>query len=136
MPALTAFRLIGIPIIYAAHNRAMHPAIRPAEGELVVQGILAPRDIAHGFRGAGIGHLIYMGYASNYCLMSRSIGLINMWREGFGIIVVRDASIALETSTSFAGEWSHRVMMDFVEGTLGATVSVDEIRQAIERIES
>jgi len=39
----------------------------------------------------------------------------------FGIIVVRDASIALETSTSFGGEWSHRVMMDFVEGNLGAT---------------
>jgi nicotinamidase-related amidase len=135
LPALMAFRSIGIPIIYAPHDRKMSPAIQPAEGELVMQGILAPRDIAQGLKAAGITHLIYMGYASNWCLMSRPIGAMNMWHEGFGIIVVRDASIALETSESFAGEWSHRIMMDFVEATLGATTSVDEIRQSVDRIE-
>ena len=135
LPALMAFRSTGIPIIYAPHDRMMSPAIRPTEDELVMQGILSPRDIAHGLKAAGITHLIYMGYASNYCLMSRPIGAINMWRAGFGIIVVRDASIALETSETFAGEWSHRVMMDFVEASLGATTSVDEIRQAADRIE-
>jgi hypothetical protein len=134
LPALKAFRSVGIPIIYAPHDRAMHPAILPAESELVMNGVLNSHFVADGFRAAGIMHLIYMGYASNYCLMTRPIGMMDMWREGLSIIVVRDASIALETSETLDGKWSHRVMMDFVEANLGVTVSVDEICRACNEV--
>lgn len=130
VPALTAFRSIGIPIIYAPHDRSIHPAIVPKTSELVMESISDAKLIAQVLKDAQITRIIYMGYASNYCLMSRPIGVINMWREGFGIVVVRDASIAIETPETFGGQWSHQVMMDFVEGSLGATATVNDIREA------
>lgn len=129
-PALTALRSAGIPIIYAPHDRPIHPVIAPRIGELILESISDPKLIAQAFNEGGISRIIYMGYASNYCLLSRPIGAINMWREGFGVIVVRDASLAIETSETFQGHWSHHVMMDFVEASLGATVSVAEIDDA------
>lgn len=134
VPALSAFRRAGFRIFHAPHDRAPHPAIAPRPNEVLIEGSLHANYIAEDLRALGADRLVYMGYSTNYCLMTRPIGVINMWRERFNIIMVRDATIALESPETASGFWAHKVMVDFVESSIGATIGVDEVIDAVAEV--
>ncbi|MEA2933495.1 MAG: hypothetical protein QOD74_141 [Variibacter sp.] len=129
-PALAALRNLGIRLIHAAHDRPTHPLAKPQPDEAIVQGSLGSAAIAAELRAAGIRTLFYLGYKSNRCVMSRAIGAMPMRSEGFDIVLVRDASIALENSDTFASKQIHAAMIDLFEGAIGASVATADLVRA------
>jgi hypothetical protein len=131
-PTLAALRSTGMTIIHAPHDRVIHPLARPIKGETVIPGEFMDGDlVADTLRGAGIRHLLYLGYFSNLCVLRRSLGMLEMHKRGFNTILARDVSIAKETDESIAGEWFHKAAVHFIEINFGATVTAAEIQAAV-----
>ena len=66
-----------------------HKDIRIAEGDLIAD-CNNGRELLNLRGERGIDTLIYMGVASNMCVLNRSCGLINMKRHGMRAVVVGD----------------------------------------------
>lgn len=131
-PTLTALRSLGMTILHSPHDEAIHPLVRPLDGEIVIPGEFIGTDyIAELLRDAGVTQLLYLGYFSNMCVLSRSLGMLEMSKRGFKTILVRDASAASEIPESEAGEWFHRAAVHFVELQGAATISAAELQNAI-----
>jgi nicotinamidase-related amidase len=70
------------------------PEVRPLEGEPVIHTgqqlheVLAQRQILH---------LFYAGFATNWCIMNRDYGVVEMSKRGYNIILLRDATTGIET---------------------------------------
>jgi hypothetical protein len=129
-PALAALRNLGVRLIHAGHDRPAHPLAKPQPDETTIPGSLASAVIAAELRAAEIRTLFYLGYKSNRCIMSRAIGAMPMRSEGFDIVLVRDASIALENSDTFANKQIHAAMIDLFEGAIGASVATADLVRA------
>ena len=129
---LQRLRALGILIVHAPHDQPIHPAARPLEGETVLAGEVFDTDfIATTLREAGVTHLLYMGYHSNMCLLTRSIGQLEMRKQGFHTVLVRDLSLAKETEESVDGGWFHKAAVHFVEINGGKTISAAELASAL-----
>ncbi len=66
-----------------------HPDLRILAGDLIADCNNA-RELLNLCRHRGLDTLLYMGVASNMCLIGRSCGIINMKRHGLEAIVVGD----------------------------------------------
>jgi glycosyltransferase involved in cell wall biosynthesis len=131
-PTLTALRSLGVAILHSPHDEAIHPLARPLDGEVVIRGEFIDTDyVAQLLRDAGVTHLLYLGYLSNMCVLSRSLGMLEMSKRGFKTILVRDASAAAEIPESESDEWFHRAAVHFIELQGGATISAAELQNAI-----
>ncbi len=126
-PTLDALRKVGMRLIYAPHDEEIHPSVAPQPGDMVLPGSLNGSFLAQILRQGGIGTLIYMGYASNMCVLFRECGLLNMAKEKFDILYVRDASIAVEMKETLDEEWIHQSVVNLIETNLAATVSAEEL---------
>jgi nicotinamidase-related amidase len=68
-------------------------AARPRRGEPVIatgaqlQDLLAERRILH---------LFYAGFATNWCILYRDYGMLEMARRGYNLILLRDATTGVE----------------------------------------
>lgn len=77
-----------------ARELDMAPEMRPLEGEPIIHTgqqlheILAQRRILH---------LFYAGFATNWCIMNRDYGVVEMSKRGYNIILLRDATTGIET---------------------------------------
>lgn len=131
-PLLNWAREVGMLVIHAPHDRPVHPAALPAGDEIVISGEIADADfIASQLRRAGLRNLLFAGYALNECMMMRTIGMIEMHKQGFRVVLVRDASLAKESPSSAPGQWAHKGMVQFIELSLGASVALADLQRAI-----
>lgn len=55
-------------------------------------------------RERGINHLIYCGFAVNWCILASPGGMNEMHRHGITCSIIRDATTAIENRESIAGE--------------------------------
>jgi nicotinamidase-related amidase len=68
-------------------------SVKPLEGEHVIHtgpqmhDLLAEKQILH---------LIYVGFATNWCVIGRDYGILAMNERGYNIILVRDATTGIE----------------------------------------
>ena len=129
-PLLQAVRTAGIRVIHASHDRTPHPLVAPAEGDIVLDGAVSTQSFVDLLEHLGTRLIVYTGYSSNMCVMTRPIGLLHMQNRGFELALVRDASLAMETPDTLAGEWMHAAMVNFVELNLAATVTAREMSAA------
>lgn len=131
VPLLKAARSAGLLIIHAPHGHSIHPLAKPHPGEVVLNDYDA--DVVYAqLKRKGIKNLIYAGFASNWCVLGRPIGIIEASKRGFNIVLVRDASIAVETPESLDGEWAHKMAVNLVEIHWGWTTTVDEFTEAVQ----
>ncbi|MDR2687840.1 MAG: cysteine hydrolase [Oscillospiraceae bacterium] len=114
--ALSAFRTAHVhpgaenleDIAAAGRIRDIHPGARPTPGEYMVtetdelQAVCALH---------GINHLIYAGFAVNYCLLMSSAGMLDMSRRGFLCSVVKDATTAVECGFSAKEEMAKQLAL-------------------------
>ena len=90
----------------ACKIRDIHPNARPLPGEYMVtksdelQAVCARHDI---------NHLIYAGFAVNYCLLMSPGGMLDMSRRGFLCSVVREATTAVESGFSAREEMAKQL---------------------------
>jgi nicotinamidase-related amidase len=129
LPLVSAAREHGILIVHSPHGRAIHDMVRPLPGEVIVDGPDERAQLNTVLAQRGIEYLLHAGYASNTCILNRPTGIISLARDGYRdrIILVRDASLAVEAPEFAERKLSHKVIVFTVELNRGATTTVDDV---------
>jgi nicotinamidase-related amidase len=104
--------------------------VKPLPGELVI----GSGDQMHALlRERGIRYLLYMGYATNMCLLFKPGAMDDMNRRGYLTVLLRDATAAVETAETVDGLWMTRAFIEWIELTYGYTSTtpafIDALRQ-------
>ncbi len=110
-PAREAWSAERYGLVHGAHNTT---DIEAGWKYIDIPDEMKPRDDepvvvdAHQFnavcRAKGIWHLIYCGFAINWCLLLSPGGMVDMSRLGYTCSAVRDAVTAVEQKESARGE--------------------------------
>ncbi len=105
-----AFRGIYRSGEYAAFGRNPEPRLQQAleryPRDLDISPLVQPHpdepilhtgpELHRLLAGRGILHLVYAGFATNWCIMHRDYGILAMERRGYNVILVRDATTGVE----------------------------------------
>ncbi|MCZ6913671.1 MAG: isochorismatase family protein [Rickettsia endosymbiont of Ixodes persulcatus] len=75
----------------------------------------------------GISKLIYMGFASNMCVIGRPAGMVPMKIEGFSIYYIPEASAALEFNSTEKTKQIHNTMTQIIASWLANIIQFNEI---------
>ena len=71
--------------------------VEPVPGDLVIRtGVQLHRELC----ARKVLWLVYAGFAANVCMQRRDYGMREMEKRGYGIILVRDGTTAIETAQS------------------------------------
>lgn len=132
LPLLKLARKNGMTVFHAPHRRAIATSMRPLEGEINLDHArLATTESFHRFlHNMGINTLLYAGYASNWCVLNRPVGIIRMSQLGYSIILIRDCTIAFETPETLDGEWANKVTINTIETQWGMTTTLHDLEDA------
>ncbi len=107
----------GIPSIDAL---GMSPHIDVRDEEFVV----ATGQQLHALlKERGVLHLIYAGFATNWCILNRDYGMRAMARRGYNMILLREATMGVEFPDTLAAEWATEMAVREVEQQLGFSAS-------------
>ena len=131
LPLVETARKHGVLIVHCPHGESQHPLIRPLPTELVLDGLGEEARLLEALRHKGIRRLLYAGYASNMCVLTRPVGIIQMSKQGYDIIFVRDASLAIEAPDFLDRDLTHQVATYMVETNWGVSTSVDDVLEAL-----
>lgn len=86
-------------------------------------------------RGRGIDTLIYMGFATDMCVLGAEGGARAMLARGYRCILMRDATVGVETPESFPQRLSTNYGIHIFEWSLGFGTTFDQFRDAAAGIE-
>ena len=75
-------------------------------------------------------NVIYAGFATNVCVIGRPMGMMNLNRLGFNVILVRDATTAFETAETLDKEEMKKYAITMVEMEIGSTTTVADFTEA------
>ena len=98
----------------------MSPLVAPLPGEAItsdgrtLHGLSIDRQIVH---------LIYCGFATNWCIMNRPYGIRMMRRAGYNTMLIRDATTGIEFPDTLDGMWATELAIREVEQVHGFTMS-------------
>lgn len=126
-----AFGLHNQPDIDAGYKRMDFPEpARPKEGEPIAQDAhqllaLCKRD--------QISHLIYLGFAINWCLLMSPGGMIDMRRHGLMCSAFREATTAVENKETARKELNKESALWRVSLGFGFVFNVDSFIAAISK---
>lgn len=82
---------------FAQTVREFHPSAAPERDEPVV---LNGEELHQVCRERGLLFLLYAGFNTNACLLSRDYGIPAMQQRGYAVLLVRDATTGMETHES------------------------------------
>jgi len=92
---------------------SISPSVEVGEDEPVISDA---HELHHVLARNKILHLVYAGFATNWCLVGRDYGIRNMSRYGYNIVVLREATTGVE-------------FPDTVENCFVTEVTIREIEQ-------
>ncbi len=133
LPLIETARKHHILIVHSPHGRQIYKLVKALPDEVVVDGPQEQAQLIRVLRRRGIKHLLYAGYASNMCILSRPTGIIEMNRFGYKIIFVRDASLPAKVPQFLERELIHEVVVSMVEWNWGGTTTVDDVLDALKQ---
>ena len=133
LPLVESARKYGIMVVHCPHGESPHPLVRPLTTELVIDDRGEKTRLVQALQQRGIRRLLYAGYASNMCILTRPVGIIEMSQQGDDIIFVRDASLAIEAPDFLETDLTHQVATYMVETNWGVSTSVDDVLEALDR---
>lgn len=125
----------GITVIHAYHSGEVADDCVPVAGEMIVDSANTRDDceeLKDYLESKNISTLIYAGYATNMCILNRPVGIINMSRVGYNVILLRDCTLAVENEVSREGQWAKEMAVFMVELNWGTTATLGDLRQALE----
>ncbi|MBI2299627.1 MAG: cysteine hydrolase family protein [Armatimonadetes bacterium] len=110
-------------------DRRIVADIAPREGEFVVAtGNQLHRLLQH----RGILHLLYVGFATNMCVVHRDYGIIAMSQRGYDCVLLRDGTLGIEAAHTYAESRLTEATILQVEMLWGVSSTAAEVRAAIE----
>jgi nicotinamidase-related amidase len=111
-----------------------HKELVIKEGDLISEDT---QELYNLCRERGISTLLYMGVASNMCILTRPTGIIEMSRRGLDCIIVRDMSEAIsgngynpDTETiepGFSPESGSRAVIEHIEQHIAPSISANQL---------
>ncbi len=104
------------------------PEVEPIESDWI---IFTSEDMHQICREQGLLNLIYVGFATNMCLLFKPGALWEMSRAGYRCVVLRDCTTAVENADSIDGLWQTRAFVDWFEmQALAYTATSDDFLAA------
>jgi nicotinamidase-related amidase len=82
-------------------------------------------------RERGIWHLIYIGFAVNWCLLASPGGMLDMSRLGYHCSTIRQATTAVENRESCTEEWAKELALWRVALMFGYVFDLDPVLEAL-----
>lgn len=132
-------RFRGAHVFFGEHNKAdskkahgsyvrfPEPA-RPAPGEGVAEN---GHQLLALCRERAVNHLIYAGFAINWCLLLSPGGMAEMSRHGFLCSAIREAVTAVENKETARGEWGKENALWRVAVAFGFVYELDDLLGAL-----
>ncbi|MCC6443133.1 MAG: cysteine hydrolase family protein [Armatimonadetes bacterium] len=112
--------------VYARYEVEMaiaEPA-RPEPGDLIITTGEQLHTVLTGHR---ILHLLYTGFAANWCLIGRDYGIIAMNERGYNIILVRDATTGIEFHDTAASRTATAMTVREIETKYGWSAAAEDV---------
>ena len=111
-----------------AHNRMLTMReLGPEPGDVAV----ADGSQLHALlRKRRILHLLYAGFATNWCVPNKDYGMRAMATRGYNVVLFRDATTAVETRDTVATELMKEVAITTAEMMTGFSSTCAELRRA------
>lgn len=113
------------------HRLAMSPVIEVREDDVVVAtGAQLHRVLAE----RGILHLMYVGFATNWCILGRDYGIRAMAMRAYNIILLRDCTTGVEFPDTLADCLVTEIAVREVEQQFGFSASNEDFLTACQGI--
>ena len=120
---------IGVHWDELAPQLAVSPAIDVKPEEFVVATGQQLHELLEERR---ILHLLYAGFATNWCVLGRDYGIRSMKRYGYNIVLLRDATTGVEFPDTYDDLLTTEISIREVEQQYGFSVSNADFLAAIE----
>lgn len=109
----------------------MSPAIEVRDDDVVIATGQQLHDYLH---ECGILHLVYAGFATNWCILHRDYGMRAMARKGYNLILLRDATTGVEFPDTLDALFVTEVAVREVEQQLGFSASNEDFFAACRNV--
>ena len=80
-----------------------------------------------------ITNLIYLGYASNICIIGRNVGIFEMRNEGFNTYFVPEASAAVEREDTWNTKEVHSITTSIISQNSKGIIAYDALLNALKK---
>jgi nicotinamidase-related amidase len=107
------------------------PAARPVGDEAIAKD---GEQLAALCRAQGINHLVYVGFALNWCLLMSPGGMVDMARQGCLCSTIREATTAVENRETARGELEKQQALWRVALEFGFVFSLDDFVKALSNL--
>ena len=121
----------GIACPYMHHWHAIHPDLAIAEQDWLLVGPVygdAGTQRLHALcRDRGLTHLLYLGIATNNCVVSKAAGMLYLARAGLEVILARDLTAAYDRydpATGYTNDAATERAVAAIEEQFCATVDL------------
>lgn len=122
---------IGVHWDKLAPQLSMSPEIDVKDDEFVIATGQQLHELLEDRR---ILHLLYAGFATNWCVMGRDYGIRSMSRYGYNMILLRDATTGVEFPDTFDNLFATEITIREVEQQYGFSASNADFFDAVEGI--
>ena len=85
-------------------------------------------------RERGVDTLIYMGFAADMCLLGAEGGARPMLQRGYRCVVMRDATVGVESPDTFPQRLATNYGLHIFEWTLGYGCTFEQFQQAVDEM--
>ena len=122
----------GIAVHWDAHKDQLDlsPAVEVEDEDFVIATGQQLHDLA---RERGIVHLIYAGFATNWCILNRDYGMRAMARRGYNMILLRDATMGVEYADTVETCFTTELSIREVETQIGFSACNEDFFAACRR---
>ena len=122
---------IGIHWDKLASQLAVSPAIDVQDDEFVIATGQQLHELLEERR---ILHLLFAGFATNWCVLGRDYGIRSMSRYGYNIILFRDATTGVEFPDTYDNLFTTEISIREVEQQYGFSASNADFFAAVEKL--
>jgi nicotinamidase-related amidase len=132
---LQAARENHMVIIHAPAQSKEDDMVSPLPGEIVLDSfdnIPDDEELDMILKHYDIQTLFYVGFATNMCVLDRPYGMKRMYSLGYEVILVRDATTAVEFPDTLDGLWATELAIRYVEYALGYSCTAYDLIQGLQ----
>lgn len=121
---------IGVHWDKLSSQLSISPAIEVQEDDFVIATGQQLHELLEDRR---ILHLIYAGFATNWCVLGRDYGIRSMSRYGYNIILLRDATTGVEFPDTYENLFTTEIAIREVEQQYGFSASNNDFFEAVDK---
>lgn len=109
-------------------ERRIVPSLGPQPDDFVIAtGAQLHRLCRH----REILHLLFVGFATNMCILHRDYGIIAMQQRGYNCVLLRDATVAIEAAETYEARGLTQAAIYQVEMLFGVSSTAADVMTAV-----